>query len=61
MGCIIKPYLSSESVGPFRVWAVVVAGAFLVDGNSIQLTDGTELQIGSLYRDELEKFISVLR
>ncbi len=33
----------------------------LIDGNSIRLTNGTELIIGPLYRDELKKFISALR
>lgn len=33
----------------------------LIDGNSIQLTNGVNLLIGPLYRDELKKFISALR
>lgn len=33
----------------------------LIDGNSVRLTNGTELQIGSFYREELKKFISALR
>ncbi len=33
----------------------------LIDGNSIRLTNGTELQIGPLYRNELKKFIAALR
>lgn len=33
----------------------------LIDGNLIRLINGTELQIGPLYREELKKFISALR
>ncbi len=33
----------------------------LIDGNTIRLTNGTELQIGPLFREELKKFISVLK
>jgi two-component system LytT family response regulator len=33
----------------------------LIDGNTIQLTNRTELQIGPAYRDELKKYISMLR
>jgi len=33
----------------------------LIDGSRVRLTNGTELIIGPLYRDELKKYISALR
>lgn len=33
----------------------------VIDGNTVCLINGTELQIGPLYRDELKRFISALR
>lgn len=60
LGKAEKLFLPPQFVRVHRSFIVLLAAIRLIDGNTITLTNGKQIVIGPLYRNELKKYIPAL-